>query len=197
MNFLNKFFKRNNPSEEDRLLVSLKNYSDALRPTESHWANVLEKFHNEASSELVNETLISSKYQLVREIEKLFGGMGSLNDINLPKECQLLHKQLFSAIQNVLRIYWRALGRESNHNQITPFPIGAEVRLIPGKVRCFERNEMPVVIAESSAIRGQIWRVVRYERLDITNMPLYLVQRENTFMEARHNSLALVKENVD
>jgi len=196
MNFLEKFFKRANPSEEERLLISLKNYSNALRPIELHWANVLEKFYNEASSEFVKGTPISSKYQFVREVEKLFGGMGSLNDINLPKECQRLHEQLFAAVQDVLRIYWRVLGGESHRNQIIPLPIGAEVRLIPGKVRYFEQNEMPVVVADNPAIGDQIWCVVRYERLDITNMPLYLVQHENTFMTARHESLGLVKENV-
>ena len=194
MSFLNRFFAKAKPSEEDQLLICLKNYSDTLQSAEPHWATVLAKFRNEASSEFVEGTPISRKYQLVREIEKVFGGMGSLNDLNLPKECQPFHEQLFIAVNDVLRIYWRALGRESHRHQIAPLSIGATVRLVPGKIRYFERNEMPVVVTDNSAFGNQIWRIARYEGLDITNMPSYLVQHENTFMTARHESLKLIRD---
>jgi hypothetical protein len=189
MNFLNKFFKQNNPSEEGRLLESLKNYSDELRPIEPHWANVLINFQNQMANEIASDDSIQRKYKLAREIESLFGGMGSLNDITVPENCKHLHEKLFKALQGVLRIYWRALGHETHNEQFKLLPIGASVRLVLGKIRCFERNESPVVIQNASM---DIWRVIRYEEPDITNMPSYLVQHENTFMTARHESLDLV-----
>jgi hypothetical protein len=192
MNFLNKFFKQNNPSEENRLLESLKNYGDALRPTESHWANVLTNFQNQMANEIASDDSIQRKYKLAREIESVFGGMGSLNDIALPKNCKHLHEELFRAVQNVLRIYWGTLGHETHSEKFKLMPIGASVRLVPKKVRYFERNEKQVIVEDSSAIREQIWQVIRYEGPDITNMPSYLVQHENTFMTARHESLDLV-----
>jgi hypothetical protein len=115
--------------------------------------------------------------------------MGSLNDIEMPGDCQRLHEDLFSAVRGVLRVYWRALGRQSHDGKVAPFPIGASVRLVPGAVRYFERDESPVVIQDTPAVRSQTWRVVRYEGPDITNMPSYLVRHEDTFMTARHESL--------
>jgi hypothetical protein len=191
MSLLNKFFKRNNPSEEEQLLESLKNYSDALRPIELHWANVLANFKNQMTNEIASDDSIQRKYKLAREIESLFGGMGSLNDIALPENCKHLHEKLFKAVRDVLRIYWRALGYETHNKQFKLLPIGASVRLVPGKIRYFERNESPVVIQNASTY---VWRVVRYEEPDITNMPSYVVQHENTFMTARHESLELFSQ---
>ncbi len=115
--------------------------------------------------------------------------MGSLNDVPMPGDCQRLHEELFSAVEGALRLYWRALGRQSHDGKVTLFPIGAAVRLVPGAIRYFERDESPVVIQDTPAVRSQTWRVVRYEGPDITNMPSYLVQHDDTFMAARHESL--------
>jgi hypothetical protein len=195
MSLFTKLFARNEPSEEQRLLVSLERLSEALRPVNAHWAGVLAALRAEAAGELASGTPVRSRYQLARKIESLFGGMGSLNDIQLPEKCQRLHEELFSAVQGALRVYWRALGRQSHTGKVTPFPVGASVRLVPGAVRYFERDESPVVIQDTPAVTGQTWwRVVRYEGSDITNMPSYLVQHNDTFMTARHESLDLAKE---
>ena len=103
-------------------------------------------------------------------------------------------RRAFSAVKGVLRVYWRALGRQSHVGEVTPFPVGAAVRLVPGAIRYFECDESPVVIQDTPAARSQTWRVVRYEGPDITNMPSYLVQHEDTFMTARHESLDLARE---
>jgi hypothetical protein len=101
---------------------------------------------------------------------------------------------LFAAVQGVLRHYWRALGRQSHVGHVALLPVGSAVRLVPGRIRYFERDESPVVIEDTPTVREQTWRVVRHDGPDISNMPSYLVQHDDTFMSARHESLALVRE---
>lgn len=76
MSILKKFFSRTEPSEEDKLLASLKRLSDALRPHDSHWAGILAALHDEATAEFARGSPVGRRFQLVRKIEQLFGGMG-------------------------------------------------------------------------------------------------------------------------
>jgi hypothetical protein len=194
VNILKKLFVRSEPSVEDHLLTSLARLRDALRPIDADWAHIVAALHDEAAAEFASGAPVGRRYQLARKIEQLFGGMGSLNDISLPQECDWLRSQSFAAVEAVLRVYWRGLGRPSHHFEGTLLAVGAAVRLVPGKVRCYNRDETPVVVADSPAVRNQVWRVVRYEGPDITNMPSYLLQRENTFMSARHEALGWAGE---
>ena len=196
MNILKKMFVRSEPSEEDNFLASLARLRDALQPVDSHWAGVLGTLHGEAAGEFASGAPVGRRYQLVRKIEQLFGGMGSLNDLAMSEECERLREELFAAVQAVLRVYWRGLGRPSHVFDTSPLPVGAAVRLIPGKVRYYDRYESPFVVADSAEVRSQIWRVVRYEGPDITSMPCYLLQCDNTFMSARHEALELVEEQL-
>jgi hypothetical protein len=192
--FLKNLFGHAQVSEEGTLLASLQSLSDALKPYDSHWSGVLATLHDEAAAEFASGSPVSRRYQLVRQIEGLFGGMGSLNDIEMTGGCQQLHDELFAAVNSVLRFYWRGLGRPSHHFQAAPLPIGASVRLIVGTVRYFNRDESPIVVEDNPVVKGQTWRVVRYEGPDITNMPSYLLQNDNTFMSARHESLELLND---
>ncbi len=194
MSIFKKLFARAEPSEEDKLLASLKRLSDALRPHDSHWAGILAALHDEAAAEFASGLPVGRRYQLARKIEQLFGGMGSLNDIAMPGECQRLHSELFAAVESVLRTYWQRLGHASHGQRVSLLPVGAAVRLVPGKVRYYNRDESPVVVADTPAVQSQTWRIVRYEGPDITNMPSYHLQCDNTFMLARHESLELVRD---
>src|SRR2546421_12056517 len=97
MSIFKKLFARNEPSKEERLLMSLQRLSDALRPVDAHWAGVLATLRDEAAGEFARGTPVRSRYQVARKIESLFGGMGSLNDIQMPGDCQRLHEELFSS----------------------------------------------------------------------------------------------------
>jgi hypothetical protein len=194
MSILNRLFSRGKPSEEDELVASLQRLSDALQPHDSHWAGILARLQAEVAAEFACSSPVGQRYQIARKIEQLFGGMGSLNDIVMPGECQRLHGDLFAAVESVLRVYWRALGRPSHDSRVRLLPVGAAVRLIPGMVRYYNRDESPVVVADTPPVRTQTWRVVRYNGPDITNMPSYQLQCDNTFMSARHESLELVKD---
>ncbi len=186
-----RLFSRTKRSEENILLATLKRLSDDLRPHNSHWAYVLATFHAKAESEFSGGFQVGQRYLLAREIEGIFGGMGSLNDIEMPEGCQRMKCELFAAVKNVLRLYWRELGRPSYNLQVSLHPIGATVRLMPGKVRWYNRDESPVVVGDTPSVRSETWRVVSIDGNDITNMPSYLIQRENAFMGARHESLEL------
>jgi hypothetical protein len=179
------------PSEEDRLLESLLRLSTALERHDSHWAKVLATLHGEATTAFTDGSPVSCRYQIARKIEGLFGGMGSLNDIEMPGRCQQMSDELYAAVQNVLRVYWRELGRPSHNLRVALFPVGAAVRLVPGRVRYYNRDESPVVIEDTPAVKSEVWHIVGLELNDITNMPQYLIQRENAFMLARHESLEL------
>lgn len=192
MSIFKKLFARSQPSEEDVLLKSLLQLSNALQPHDSHWSNVLRKLHQEAAAEFASGSPVGQRYQLARKIEKLFGGMGSLNDIAMPKDCERLHEELFSAVQSVLRRYWTRLGKTTFAGKIALLPVGTSVRLIPGKVRCYNRDESTVVVLDTPAVKSQTWQVVNYDGPDITSMPSYQLQSDNTFMSARHESLELV-----
>ena len=87
-------------------------------------------------------------------------------------------------------VHWSPFHAGKNHT----FSKRSNGPFCSGSVRYFERDELPVVIQDTPSVRSQTWRVVRYEGPDITNMPSYLVQHDNTFMTARHESLDLVKE---
>jgi hypothetical protein len=131
---------------------------------------------------------------LVRKVEQLFGGMGSLNDMILPAHCEHLRNELYVAVQGVLRDHWRALGRESHMAGPEKFAVGAIVRLIPGAVRYIERDESEVVVPNTPDVADRTWKIVRLDGPDITNMPRYLIQHDNTFMSARQESLALISK---
>ncbi len=179
------------PSEEDKLLECLLRLSTALERHDSPWAKVLATLHGEATTAFADGSPVSCRYQIARKIEGLFGGMGSLNDIEMPERCQQMSGELYAAVKNVLRVYWRELGRPSHIFRVALFPVGAAVRLVPGTVRYYNRDESPVVIEDTPAVKSEVWHIVGLELNDITNMPQYLIQRENAFMLARHKSLEL------
>jgi hypothetical protein len=191
MNLFKKLFTRAKPSAEETFLVSLQRLSDALRPLNSPWANVLAELRDEAANIFASGAPVERRYQLARKTEQLFGGMGSLNDINMPDNCAKLSDALFKATQEILRLYWHKLGRQSQGATITPLPVGSSVRLIPGAVRYFNRDESTVVVTDTPEIKAETWVIVRCEGPDITNMPSYLVKCGDTFMSARHESLEL------
>jgi hypothetical protein len=193
MSIFKKLFSGTEPSEEQKLLESLQRLSDALCPVDTHWAGVLATFRAKTATEFANDAPASRRYQIAREIEGVFGGIGTLNDISLSGECERFRSELFAAVQGVLRVYWRALGRQSHVGQVAPLPVSSAVHLVPGRIRYFERDESPVVIEDTPAVREQTWRVVRHDGPDISNMASYLVQHNDTFMNARHESLAPVR----
>lgn len=194
MNVFKTIFARAKPSEEARLLASLQRLRKALEPHDAHWAEALAAVQAEAAAAFANGSPVLRRYQLARKIEGLFGGMGSLNDIALPEDTEALHRELFAAVAALLRRYWRDLGRITHDAEFALFPVGAPVRLVPGKVRYYHRDESPVIVADTPAGRGQTWRVVRHEGPDITNMPSYQLQSGDTFMSARHESLEAARE---
>jgi hypothetical protein len=189
MKLFETFFGHPSNSEEKQLVMCLKEISDVLRANQPHWSNILANFQSQLANEIAENSPIQTRYLTARKIESVFGGMGSLNDIPLTGNCERLRGQLFTAVTNVLRFYWRALGNESNDEKFGLLPVGASVRLVPGKILYFERNEKPVLIDYNSKAVGQVWCVVSYAGPDITNMPSYEVRHENTFMIARHECL--------
>jgi hypothetical protein len=191
-------FKRLSPRtespEEYRLLACLKRLSDALYPIFAHGADSLARCRDEAASAFASGSPIARRYEIVRRIETFYHGMGGMRDTSMPKECEDLREDLYRAVQDLLRVYWRQLGREHYSETISPWPVGATVRLVAGKVRYYQRDGSPVVVKDRPGVVRQRWRIVNYDGPDITNMLLYLLQRGDKIMIARHCSLSPIVE---
>lgn len=191
MSIFEKLFSRKEPIDEGRLVTVLGQLSEELGPLSAFWAATLGALQAEYAGALSSGAPIDARYRVVRKIEAVFGGMGSLNDLPLEGECERLRLALFAAVQDLLRGYWRELGPKTQEESIAPFPDGAHVRLVPGKIRFYNRDETAVVVEDTDENRSQTWRIVRFEGPDITDMPSYLVSRGSTFMVARREALAL------
>jgi hypothetical protein len=180
--------------EENRLLTCLQHFSDALRPIFAHGADLLVRCRNEAASSFASDSPVARRYEVVRRIEALYRGMGGVRDTSMPKACEDLSEDLHRAVWDLLRLYWRQLGREYHSDTIPPWPVGATVRLVAGRVRYYELDGLPVVVKDRPGVLRQRWRIVSHAEPDITNMPQYLLQRGDKIMIARHDSLSLVEE---
>lgn len=177
------------------LITSLGRLSNCMRVSNPGWAGKLNEAASRARSILGSATSAQNKYEFARSIEGFFGAMGSLND-NTPTECRGELHELWSDVQTVLRICWQRLGKE--HHDYSMFQVlekGTEVKLVPGKVRYYEKDGRPVHIVTAEALEGRSWVVDALYGPDITNMPEYLIRCGDKFMVARHEALLLMKNN--
>lgn len=176
-------------TEEARWVAALKDFLRFIRAEAPHTADSFVSFV--ASLEgLLSEptTTVETKYQEARRLESVFGGMGSVNDYPWSPEADRSRIRLFEAVQNVLRVYWRDLGRPSHDpGEFEPIPVGTAVRLVEGRVLFINRDESVVTVPETAARKK--WEVEGAHTPDVTGMPMYLLRAGNTYQLARREAI--------
>jgi len=177
-------------SDEEQLIVQLRSLADCLLPHDAVYPDLLTKTADEAQALFERHADIGEKFDFVNSHNFSTAGMGSLNDGVVPETCTSHQHNLYRSINDLLRLYWKQLGRESyNYSDFVLIADGTEVRLIPGKT-IFRNGVYSTDVKPSEA--EQIWTVFRCDGPDITGMPHYAIYVGNRIRSARHESLAIV-----
>ena len=168
-------------NEQIRLVVKAMRDED-----DQFWLGVFEK-HLETGSSLekrfANPNDISA---FAREVESVFGGMGSFNDSYYSRQADAMKEALFAAIQAVLKECWAARGKPVHSiPNAEIFGVGTAVRLVSGAVISIGRDEV-VQYAPDSRLT---YKVMERIEDDIDGMPRYLVKADSHVWFARHEAL--------
>jgi hypothetical protein len=171
---------------ERSLTEHLKDLSVAILQESPHWAGTLDRFAAEAARlERVAHNW-DEKYSFGRQIEDIYGGMGSFNDVTLSSRLKVQKTLLYETVEDYLRLCWRQLGR--TWYEVTDserFHVGDRVVLIHGEVISLDRCGEPSKAPKSNLV----YTVVELYSNDVDNMPRYLVSSGNRSRVARHNAL--------
>ena len=178
--------------QEQQLIYSLTQLSDCLRGFDKWWPLELQRVAGEASVLFRGNSDLAEKFDFVSTHNYSTGSMGSLNDGVVPDGCKSQQRELYKSINELLRLYWKELGREwHDYSTFNLLCEGAKVCLIPGKVIFCNSVYSAEVLPEEEHLERP-WVVLRCEGPDITNMPTYTVRRDNTFRSARHEALKTI-----
>ena len=178
-------------SDEQHLIERLNELAECLLPYDELWPDMLKQAAFEARALFGGGADIASKFDFVNSHNYSTAGMGSLNDGVVPEACTPHQRNLYQAINDLLRIYWKQLGREShNYADFALINDGAKVLLIPGKI--IFRNGVYSTEVPADEASEQFWVVLRCDGPDITNMPSYIIQQGNAFRSARHEALEVI-----
>lgn len=182
---LSNIFKKK--TKLDLLNEQLRLVAGAMKKEDDQfWLGVFEK-HREAGAALAKR--FSNPHEIsafAREVESVFGGMGSFNDSYYSKEWDAMKEALFAAIQAVLKECWAARGKPVHSIPNTAlFEVGAAVKLVKGAVISIGRDETERHAPESRLT----YRVVEKISEDIDGMPRYHVKSDSHAWLARHEAL--------
>ena len=178
-------------TQEQKVLTAITELSQNLY--NEGWHETVQK-----RLELFNDSLqyvdIQVKYNGVKSILSMYGGMGSINDQPFNNRTEKLKNELYLVAFDLLKIYWKNLGNEfHDDNEFSLFPIGAKVKLTPNTIRYFDNDEKPVYTPDKHLLDQTIWRIISNSSRDITNMPAYGINSNGTYSSARHNCLTLLE----
>src|SRR5262245_19879805 len=121
-------------SLEQQLITHLNKLADCLSSFDKFWSDLLRQAATETKTLFDRDAEVRDKFDFMNSHNYSTGGMGSLNDGVVPESCKSHQMNLYRTVDDLLRIYWKQLGREShNYFDFTLIPSGALVRLIPGK----------------------------------------------------------------
>jgi len=179
-------------SDEQHLIEHLNELAECLLPYDKLWPDMLKQAAFEAKALFDGSADIASKFEFVNSHNYSTAGMSSLNDGVVPEACTPHQRNLYQTIKDLLRIYWKQLGREShNYADFALIRDGAKVLLIPSKI-VFRNGVYSTEVPADAAASEQLWVVLRCDGPDITNMPSYTIRHGNTFRSARHEALEVV-----
>ena len=184
--------------KEQALVTYLSKLSKCLQ-ADQWWSEKFDQDSIEAQNLFNREADLKDKYALARKVLSYYeGGMGGLLD-SVPEECTQTNTILFELTTDLLRAYWKELGREwHDYSAFDLIPDGARVRLMPNKV-IYQRPDHPAtIVPDTEEVAKQVWSILKCEGPDVTNMPSYLIkciEGGSSWRSARHESLAVIGEN--
>jgi hypothetical protein len=122
-------------AEEQNLITYLTQLAECLRPHDKWWADKLKQTTVEAEALFKHDADVNSRFEFVSGNDYSTGGMGSLNDGIVPDICKSHQRSLYKAINDLLRVYWKEMGREwHDYSKFELIPEDTQVKLIPGKI---------------------------------------------------------------
>jgi len=171
---------------ERSLTDQLQVLSTAILQESPHWAETLVRFAAEATRLEKCADNWEAKYSFGRQVENIYGGMGSFNDVTFSSRVEEQKKLLYQTVENYLRLCWKQLGRPCYHVPDSErFQVGDRVVLVRGEVISLDRRGEPSKAPKSDLV----YTVVELYSNDIDNMAMYLVSSGSRFRIARHNAL--------
>jgi hypothetical protein len=190
--FMNSFIYKY--PEEKNFLDCLKTLSEMIELDNKSWREHLGRLYGEAISLYTRKTsTVDERYKFVREVESLYGGMGSLNDGPFSEAVEEKIKGFYQLIRSLLRVYWKTLGKEWHAEPFWVIPVGSLVKLVIGKKRMYESDEKPVLVIDDENSKRE-WIVIENNDLDITNMPQYMLRSECCYCIARQESIEILRK---
>ena len=176
-------------TEEARWFRALKDFLEFIRAEAPHTADSFSNFVTSLEKLLSDPaTSAETKYREARRLESIFGGMGSVNDYPWSAAADRSRNALFDAVQDVLRLYWKDLGRPCHDpSEFPPIAVGAVVRLMEGRVLFINRDESVATVSKTAARKR--WHVEAVHAPDVTGMPMYLLRAGNTYQLARREAI--------
>ena len=155
-----------------------------------YFKGLADNFISEYEEEGLNE-----KYAYVKRLERLNGGMGSLNDMPHSNEVGILIREFYFHINQELIQLWSALGYETNDiNAIQPYEPGVIVKFVVGKPRCINSDGTIKYVPDKKWVREQEWKIERVGDPDVTNMLQYWLVQGSKHALVRHDAIEPISE---
>ena len=177
--------------EEESLARGLGALARSLQEAHGDWAALLLEFVDRGRQLRAARASAVEWYDFAKSVARLFGGMGTLNDIDLDQQSERLKQELFSRVQRMLRRFWKELGRENHDGEVfSILPVGTEVRFVPGRPMYLEGDESFRVVPDQRWVHEQTWTIDAHGEPDITNMPTYFLRQGSKFMAVRCECVA-------
>ncbi len=168
------------------MFEQLQVLSTTILQESPHWAETLGRFAAVAARLETNADNWEEKYSLGRQVENIYGGMGSLTDVAFSSQVEEQKSLLYETIEDYLRLCWKQLGRPwyqvANSER---FQVGDRVALIHGEVISLNGHGESSKAPKSSLV----YTVVEVYSNDVDNMARYLVSSGSRSRVARHNAL--------
>jgi len=161
-----------------------------------HWREYFSELEIKLKNEYENKNT-QKQYELMRTLESLNGGMGSLNDATHSKEVAQLIQELYFYVNHELIHLWASLGNKTNDlNTIKLYKVNDIVKFVSGKPRYINCDGSIKYVPHHKWVNEQIWRIEAIANPDITNMVQYSLVQGSKHTLVRHDALEKVHKGI-
>jgi hypothetical protein len=179
--------------QELKVLNAINNLYQSLSEEGKSWDGIVYQRMKIFETSVAKKDILE-KFSSVKQVLAMYGGMGSIEDQDFNSTTNEMKDKVYSEGFALLKSYWKELGNESyGDNDFEIFPIGTKVKLLPGSVRYFDNNQMPIYASNDMEDLATIWKVISNRNRDITNMIEYGIYANGTYSTARHSCLEIAK----